>query len=82
MEYMMMKRRMMMRRRILRLMVIIAVYAGLLLGAVAMSLCAIWLIKNTVYGLWILLAGCMLVGGWMFFRLTREECVSTMVQYS
>ena len=82
MEYMMMKKRLMMRRRILRLLVIVGVYAGLLLGAVAMSLCAIWLIKNTVYGLWLLLAGCFMVGGWLFFRLTREECVSTMVRYS
>ena len=81
MEYMMRKRQMT-KRRILRLMVIVAVYTGLLLGAVAVSLCMIWFIKNTVYGLWLLLTSCLMVGGWLFFRLTREGCVSTTVRYS
>ncbi len=82
MEVMMMRKRQMVKRCILRLMVIGAVYAGLLLGAVAVSLGMVWFVKNTVYGWFILLVGCLMVGGWLFFRLTREGCVGRTVRYS
>ena len=82
MEVMMMRKRQMVKRYILRLMVIGAVYAGLLLGAVAVSLGMVWFVKNTVYGWFILLVGCLMVGGWLFFRLTREGCVGRTVRYS
>lgn len=82
MEVMMMRKRQMVKRCILRLMVIGAVYAGLLLGAVAVSLGVVWFVKNTVYGWFILLVGCLMVGGWLFFRLTREGCVGRTVRYS
>ena len=82
MENMMMRKRQMIKRRMLRLLVIAAVYAGLLLGSVAASLGLIWFIKNTIYGWCMLLVGCVLVGGWLFFRLTREGCVGRSVRYT
>jgi len=82
MEYTMMRKRQMAKRRILRLLVIGAVYAGLLMGTVAVSLGMIWILKNTVYGWWLMLVGCLVVGGWLFFRLSKEGCVNHTVRYS
>ena len=82
MEYMMMRKRQMMRKRILRLIVIAGIYAGLLLGAVAAFLGMVWFIKNTVYGWWVVLIGCLFVGGWLFFCLAREGCLGRTVRYS
>lgn len=82
MEYTMMKKRQMIKRRILRWLVIAAVYAGLLMGAVTVSLGVVWIVKNTLYGWWLLLVVCLLVGGSLFFRITREGCMNQNVRYS
>ena len=82
MEYTMMRKRQMVKRRILRWLVIVAVYAGLLMGAVTVSLGMVWIVKNTLYGWWLLLAACMMVGGGLFFRFYQEGCMSQNVSYS
>ena len=82
MEYTMMRKRQMAKRRILRWLVIAAVYAGLLMGAVAVSLGVVWIVKNTLYGWWLLLAACIMVGGSLFFRFYQEGCMSQNVSYS
>lgn len=82
MEYTMMRKRQMARRHILRWLVIGAVYASLLMGAVVVFLGMVWILKNTVYGWWLLLIGCLTVGSWLFFRLSQEGCVNHTVRYS
>ena len=68
------RRRQWIKRRIMRWLVIAAIYFGLIWTAVTVVLGGVWLVKNTVYGIWLLLGLCMLIGGWLFLGM-REEAL-------
>lgn len=72
MEYTRSKKRQMAKRKVMRCLVIAAVYLAMLTGALTVFLGSVWFVKHTVCGWWILLMGCMAVGGWLFFRFAQE----------
>lgn len=82
MEYRINRKRQVVKRRLLRALVIATVYAGLMVGAVTVLLGSLWLIQNTAYGWCAMLMICMLVGAWMFFRLSQEEVEQRRLQCS
>ena len=56
----------------MRWLVIAAIYLGMVWTALVVVLGSIWLIKNTAFGIWLLLGTCLLLGGWLFLGM-REE---------
>ncbi len=78
----MMRRRNQLKKRMLRWIVIAAIYMGLLAGAVTIFLGSVWFLKNTANGWWVLLVLCLVIGGWLFFRIMGEGQTRTSVRYS
>ena len=68
------RRRQLTKKKIMRWLVIAAIYLGMVWAALVAVLGCIWLVKNTVFGIWLLLGTCLLLGGWLFLGM-REEAL-------